>query len=390
MLKENVGSVAAMLFVGFICLSASGCQAHGKASAKFDGSASLSGKAEVTADASANVDAESTGLSSRIRLEGDRLEYEGDINFKYNDDALEGDETFQTLGQLRDILRKHEEVHLHVEGHADSRGRDDDNLKLSDRRAGSVRGWLVKNGIDEDRLTAEGYGEDQKEKEPEHCRDKTGPDRLFEDQDDCLAKWAENRRTVFKVTTGLETLRPEAPKAAPPPEPAPKREAAEKTCRWPVGFHLNLLGPNSYGGVAIATEPCVWWLELSLGVGYREGSVEDTVDGQDVSGDFTAWTVPFRGRFWFSPERSSFLVDAGVGVAMYEITGRDAAGNQNDLGGSYRRPIGSLGIGYGYRSGGPFRLALLVGGLMHAQPLDTFGELSDPRPYGEASFGFLF
>lgn len=390
-MKERLANIQPCLIVGLLWLSASSCQAHGKAAASFDGSASLTGKAEVNAEASAKVDAEPAELSSRIRLEGDRLEYEGDINFKYNDDALEGDETFQTLGQLKDILREREAVHLHVEGHADSRGQDDHNLKLSDRRARSVREWLVKEGIDEERLTAEGYGEDQKEKEPEHCRDKTGPDRLFEGQDDCLARWAENRRTVFKVTTGLETLRPEAPKrAAPPAEPTPKREP-EKTCRWPLGFHLNLLGPNSYGGVAIATEPCVWWLELSLGVGYREGSVEDTVGGQDVSGDFTVWTVPFRGRFWFSPQRSSFLLDAGVGAAMYKITGRDAAGNVTaDLGGSYTRAIGSLGIGYGYRFDGPFRLALLVGGLVHAQTLDTFGELSDPRPYGEASFGFLF
>ncbi|HRN99190.1 MAG TPA: OmpA family protein, partial [Flavobacterium sp.] len=35
------------------------------------------------------------------------------------------------------------------------------NEKLSDRRAKSTIGWLVKNGISADRLTGRGYGETQ-------------------------------------------------------------------------------------------------------------------------------------------------------------------------------------------------------------------------------------
>jgi len=50
-------------------------------------------------------------------------------------------------------------IHVRVEGHTDSRGRDAYNLKLSQRRAESVVGYLVAHGIDANRLSAVGYGE---------------------------------------------------------------------------------------------------------------------------------------------------------------------------------------------------------------------------------------
>ena len=46
-------------------------------------------------------------------------------------------------------------------GHTDDIGPADGNQRLSQRRADAVRNWLVDNGIDADRLTAVGYGEDQ-------------------------------------------------------------------------------------------------------------------------------------------------------------------------------------------------------------------------------------
>lgn len=48
-----------------------------------------------------------------------------------------------------------------VEGHTDSRGSDEDNLALSQRRATAVRDYLVSQGVPEDRITAVGRGETQ-------------------------------------------------------------------------------------------------------------------------------------------------------------------------------------------------------------------------------------
>ncbi len=45
-----------------------------------------------------------------------------------------------------------------VEGHADSQGAAAHNQDLSQRRAESVRGYLVSHGITSNRVTAQGFG----------------------------------------------------------------------------------------------------------------------------------------------------------------------------------------------------------------------------------------
>lgn len=180
-------------------------------------------------------------LTEIIRLVDDRLEYEGkEIDFDYNKADLRGPDTFEILNHVLRILKEHDEVKLHVEGHADSRGDDAHNLKLSKDRAASVRRWFVDNGVDATRLTSDGYGEDMKEHEPERCRDKTGPDALFKDDHDCVKAWHENRHTVFKVVDGVTALRPQEPPAAAtrrPVQTVATVERAERTV-W-LGLFLS-------------------------------------------------------------------------------------------------------------------------------------------------------
>lgn len=45
--------------------------------------------------------------------------------------------------------------------HTDSRGSDEYNLKLSERRAKSTAQWIAAQGIDLSRITYKGYGETQ-------------------------------------------------------------------------------------------------------------------------------------------------------------------------------------------------------------------------------------
>lgn len=48
-----------------------------------------------------------------------------------------------------------------IEGHCDSRGTPERNLDLSTRRAREVRLYLIKKGIDPNRLVARGFGEER-------------------------------------------------------------------------------------------------------------------------------------------------------------------------------------------------------------------------------------
>lgn len=51
------------------------------------------------------------------------------------------------------------DIQVEISGHTDNVGSDASNLKLSQRRADSVREWFISRGVDPARITAKGYGE---------------------------------------------------------------------------------------------------------------------------------------------------------------------------------------------------------------------------------------
>lgn len=59
------------------------------------------------------------------------------------------------------ILKKYPSMKIEVGAHTDFRGSDIYNLMLSEKRAKSVKKYLVCQGINEDRINAKGYGETQ-------------------------------------------------------------------------------------------------------------------------------------------------------------------------------------------------------------------------------------
>ncbi len=64
------------------------------------------------------------------------------------------------LENIVSVLRDHPEIVIKIESHTDSRGRDNYNMKLSDRRAKSTRDYLLSRNIDPNRIeSAIGYGE---------------------------------------------------------------------------------------------------------------------------------------------------------------------------------------------------------------------------------------
>jgi OOP family OmpA-OmpF porin len=66
------------------------------------------------------------------------------------------------LQKVADFLKTYPTTTVVIEGHTDSTGEAAYNLDLSQRRADSVRDYLIDNyGISPDRLTAKGYGEER-------------------------------------------------------------------------------------------------------------------------------------------------------------------------------------------------------------------------------------
>jgi peptidoglycan-associated lipoprotein len=103
------------------------------------------------------------------------------IHFAF-DSFLLTDQARQILIGKAEYLRTNPDIHFTVEGHCDDRGTSDYNIALGDRRAESVRKFLVNLGIDGNRLDTVSYGEER-------------PIAMGHDE----ASWAENRRAQFVI-----------------------------------------------------------------------------------------------------------------------------------------------------------------------------------------------
>lgn len=70
-------------------------------------------------------------------------------------------ESMQVLRGALKTLTTYPEIHVEISGHTDNVGSKKSNTKLSQKRADSVRNWLIERGIDPTRIIAKGYGPDQ-------------------------------------------------------------------------------------------------------------------------------------------------------------------------------------------------------------------------------------
>ncbi|MDP3584030.1 MAG: OmpA family protein [Thiobacillus sp.] len=88
-----------------------------------------------------------------------KLVLEG-VNFDFDESTIRPEDQ-AIIDKDVATLEQWGKVNIEVAGHTDSRGSDEYNMALSQRRADAVRNHLIKKGIEADRLTAVGYGESQ-------------------------------------------------------------------------------------------------------------------------------------------------------------------------------------------------------------------------------------
>jgi peptidoglycan-associated lipoprotein len=106
-----------------------------------------------------------------------------DVNFTYDSFTLSA-EAKTILEHKATWLKENSQVRVQIEGHCDERGTTAYNLALGERRANTVRQYLVVLGVNAARLRTISYGEEFP-LDPGHTEE----------------AWARNRRAHFVITS---------------------------------------------------------------------------------------------------------------------------------------------------------------------------------------------
>ncbi|HLT21994.1 MAG TPA: peptidoglycan-associated lipoprotein Pal [Bacteriovoracaceae bacterium] len=134
--------------------------------------------------AATDFDASNSGLSLELNGDSDSSTAGGlvTVYFAFNSSQLSS----STLEQLRnnvEFLTNNASVDIQIEGHADERGGIQYNLALGEKRAKTVRDYLVANGISSNRISVISYGKERP---------------VAEGNDE--SSWSKNRRANFVIT----------------------------------------------------------------------------------------------------------------------------------------------------------------------------------------------
>ncbi len=127
--------------------------------------------------------------------EGIKVEFNEKILFDFSKADL-GTNAKKNLDDLVEVLNKYPNTNIEIQGHTDSRGSEEYNMGLSERRATSVADYLEQHGIAASRTSTKAYGE-------------TAPAYSNETEDGM----AGNRRVEFLITAN-DQMKEEAKKEA--------------------------------------------------------------------------------------------------------------------------------------------------------------------------------
>jgi len=156
------------------------CSTTPKDTADSSGSGSTSSSSDVSSSGSDSTSSDSASIEPGSQE--DLIVNVGDRVF-FNYDSFELDSDAQELLQDQVAwLKQHSGVSVIIEGHCDERGTREYNLALGEKRAQSVKNYLIGLGISSDRVSTISYGKER----PAVVGSNDGA-------------WAQNRRSVTLV-----------------------------------------------------------------------------------------------------------------------------------------------------------------------------------------------
>ena len=93
-----------------------------------------------------------------VPIEIGLIEHDYDIKFEFNSDEIIP-ESAQALDFIITVLELNPNIKIELRSHSDSKGQDEYNLKLSQRRAQAAEAYVLSKGIEAGRIIGIGYGE---------------------------------------------------------------------------------------------------------------------------------------------------------------------------------------------------------------------------------------
>ena len=142
-----------------------------------------SGSTSTSSDVSSSADTETTESASIEPGSQEDLIVNVGVRVFFNYDSSELDSDAKELLQDQVAwLKQYSDVSVIIEGHCDERGTREYNLALGEKRAQSVKNYLINLGISADRVSTISYGKER----PAVVGSNDGA-------------WAQNRRSVTIV-----------------------------------------------------------------------------------------------------------------------------------------------------------------------------------------------
>ena len=158
--------------------SSSTSSSSGSGSDSSSGSSSSSSSSTSTSDSTSGSDSSltyDTNPQTALIKVGDR------VHFDYDSAELD-DDSRATLDRQVEFLNQNPSIMITLEGHCDERGTREYNLALGEKRASSVKDYLIASGVNSARISTVSYGKER-------------PQVLGSNS----AAWKMNRRSVTTI-----------------------------------------------------------------------------------------------------------------------------------------------------------------------------------------------
>ena len=97
-------------------------------------------------------------LEVNVRFENSIVQALNNVHFE-NNKAVLVLESYNELDRLVEVMLRKKRMIIEIAGHTDDVGNAEDNLILSQKRAETVREYLISKGIEKHRVFAKGYGD---------------------------------------------------------------------------------------------------------------------------------------------------------------------------------------------------------------------------------------